>query len=226
MDNGSPYRNEQLSLICGSRGTVELHTKVRDGASKGKIERLFRTMKETWLHGLNTKQIFSIEALNRELFEFIKRYNSTLHSSTGEKPLERYICHINRIRQPESKEWLDDCFINRQTRKVYNDSTLTIFHVSFDAPMQFIGMKVQVRYLPDALDKAYIFTRKHYLLHLTDKVANSKTKRNNGPSINYDMAEVSRMFKAFYGLTFNPFDKGISEKDCFYPETIKKCFQD
>ncbi len=38
LDNGSPYRNEQLSLICGSLGIVELHTKIRDGASKGYVK--------------------------------------------------------------------------------------------------------------------------------------------------------------------------------------------
>lgn len=40
-DNGPPYRNEQLQLICGNLGCVLLHTPVRDGASKGKIERLW-----------------------------------------------------------------------------------------------------------------------------------------------------------------------------------------
>lgn len=35
VDNGSPYKNEQLSLICGQLGTVLIHTPVRDGASKG-----------------------------------------------------------------------------------------------------------------------------------------------------------------------------------------------
>ena len=38
-DNGASYSNDQLSLICGAIGTVLLHTKVRDGASKAKIER-------------------------------------------------------------------------------------------------------------------------------------------------------------------------------------------
>ena len=36
VDNGCSYSNEQLSLSCGSIGTVLLHTKVRDGASKAK----------------------------------------------------------------------------------------------------------------------------------------------------------------------------------------------
>ncbi len=37
-DNGSPYSNEQLSLICGSIGTVLLHTKIRDGAAKAYVK--------------------------------------------------------------------------------------------------------------------------------------------------------------------------------------------
>jgi len=36
VDNGSPHRHEQLSLICGSLGIVKFHTMVRDGASKGR----------------------------------------------------------------------------------------------------------------------------------------------------------------------------------------------
>ncbi len=35
-DNGAPYSNEQLSMICVSLGTVLVHTRIRDGASKGK----------------------------------------------------------------------------------------------------------------------------------------------------------------------------------------------
>nr|WP_282570519.1 DDE-type integrase/transposase/recombinase [Butyrivibrio fibrisolvens] len=39
LDNGSPYSNDQLTLICDSIATLCLHTPVRDGASKGKVER-------------------------------------------------------------------------------------------------------------------------------------------------------------------------------------------
>lgn len=43
VDSGSPYKNEQLSLICGNVGAVLIHTPVRDGAAKGKVERNFGT---------------------------------------------------------------------------------------------------------------------------------------------------------------------------------------
>ena len=35
VDNGGPYANEQLSMICVSLGISLIHTRVRDGASKG-----------------------------------------------------------------------------------------------------------------------------------------------------------------------------------------------
>lgn len=41
VDNGCSYSNEQLSMICVSLGIVLLHTKVRDGASKGYVKTLF-----------------------------------------------------------------------------------------------------------------------------------------------------------------------------------------
>lgn len=61
VDSGAPYKNRQLDMICASIGTVLLHTPVRDGASKGKVERNFRTLKERWLYGLDLKQIQSLD---------------------------------------------------------------------------------------------------------------------------------------------------------------------
>lgn len=36
VDYGSPYKNEQLAMICGQLGTVLIHTPVSDGARKAK----------------------------------------------------------------------------------------------------------------------------------------------------------------------------------------------
>ena len=38
VDNGAPYRNEQLTLICGNLGIVLCHASVRDGAAKGYVK--------------------------------------------------------------------------------------------------------------------------------------------------------------------------------------------
>lgn len=59
----------------------------------------------------------------------------------------------------------------------------------YDAPMQFIGQKVEVRYLPEDPEKVWVFSEgKRYPMRLTDRVGNGKTKRENHVSINYSTA--------------------------------------
>lgn len=139
VDNGCSYSNEQLSMICVSLGILLLHTKVRDGASKGKVER---------------------------------------YEASREHP-----------RKPLSREWLDDCFYNRITRKVRKDSTIAIDSICYDVPMQFISAKVDVRYLPDDMDSAYIlYENKKFPIRRTDRNDNCHTKRSNLPAIDYSRA--------------------------------------
>jgi transposase InsO family protein len=192
-DNGSSYVNEQLTLICGSVGTVQLRTPVRDGASKGKVERNFRTLRDRWLNHLDISQIHSLDAFNQLLAGYIQRHNTTVHSAIKETPLERFIRSQDSMRLPKSREWLAECFHNRITRKVNNDSCLSIDGVYYDAPQQFIRMKVEIRYLPDAMEDAYIlYENVHYPIRATDKAANAAVKRNNLHKINY-AKEVSHV---------------------------------
>ena len=186
VDNGCSYVSEQLSLICGSIGTVLLHTKIRDGASKAKIERQFRTLKETWLYTLDLDSVTSLEQFNSLLRDYMRSYNTSLHSGISCTPMERYQKTRSSIRMPKSGEWLDECFLNRITRKVNRDSTVSIDRVSYDVPMQFISSRVEIRFLPDDMSSAFIlYEGEHYPIRPTNKNENCRTKRNNAPSIDY-----------------------------------------
>lgn len=91
-----------------------------------------------------------------------------------------------RIRRPESREWLEEAFHNRVVRGVNRDATVRLLNECYDAPMQFIGQKVEVRFLPGDTDSAYIlYGGRHYPLRLTDRVANGRTKRQKALSIDY-----------------------------------------
>lgn len=186
LDHGSPYSNEQLTLICGSLGIVKLHTPIRDGASKAKIERSFRTIKESWLYGFDPSTVSSLEELNRLLADKVRERNTSNNRMINETPIERYQRGINHVRIPKSKEWLNECFMNRITRKVNLDSTISIDKVYYDVPMQFIRSKVEIRYLPDHMQDAYIFFEgRKYPIRQTNRVENGRTKRNNRYSIDY-----------------------------------------
>jgi len=190
-DHGPSYENSQLTFICGSIGTVLIHAPVRDGAAKAKVERTFGTLKSRWLNGLDTNQILSLDDFNLELTEAVRKHNLTVNSSTEQTPMDRFLATRGRIRIPESEEWLQECFMNRISRKVRNDSTLSIQKMQLDAPMQFMRQSVEVRFLPDRLSEAYIFDNgNRYPLKLTDKQANSKVKRDVWPTVDYSKEDA------------------------------------
>lgn len=184
-DNGAPYVNEQLSLICGAIGCVLLHTKVRDGASKAKIERFWRTSKECFLYGLDIESIHSLDEFNRLFQEYLRSYNLSPHSGIGTSPYERYRASKDAVRPPQSAGWLEECFLNRISRKVRRDATVSIDKVLFDVPMQFIGQTVDIRFRPGEMDSAAIFyDGSQFPIRPTDKNENCRTKRIN-PVIDY-----------------------------------------
>ncbi len=188
LDNGGPYANGQLKLILASLGIIEIHTPVRDGAAKAKAERAFRTIKDTWLNGFDPASVSSHEELNVLLADYVRKRNTTINRELGETPMERYSRHLDRIRPAESQEWLDECFMNRVHRKVRNDSTISIDKISYDVPLHFVGSKVEVRYLPDDMSGAYIFKDgQRFSIRATNKLENSRTKRNNPLAIDYSL---------------------------------------
>jgi len=187
VDNGCSYSNEQLSMICVSLGVLLLHTKIRDGASKGKVERHFRTLKERWLYTLDINKITSLTQFNEMLKDYMRSYNTTFHRGIDATPMERFQNSKDHPQRPKSREWLDDCFYNRITRKVRKDSTITIDNICYDVPMQFISAKVDIRFLPDDMDSAYILMdNTKFPIRRTNRNENAHVKRNNvKPAIDY-----------------------------------------
>ena len=191
MDHGSSFENDQLTLILDSLGIVEAHAPVRDGAAKGKVERNFRTLRSRWQATLDMEQIHSLAEFNEALAAYIRQHNTTVHSATGETPVDRFMRTKDHIRKPQSQEWIDTCFLNRTTRRVNNDATISIDGIRYDVPQQFIGMRVEIRYLPDAMEDTFLlYGENRYPVTRTDKVANASAKRQNPyPLIEYAPVE-------------------------------------
>jgi hypothetical protein len=68
--------------ICARVGCLLAHTPLRDGAAKGKVERIFRTVREQFLS--RTLDHSSLEALNRQFTHWVEEhYNAQVHSILG-----------------------------------------------------------------------------------------------------------------------------------------------
>lgn len=188
-DNGAPYSNEQLSLICGSLGTALVHLRPYDGPGKGKIERWWKSLQMGLLAWLNTREIHSCGEMTDKVREWARDYNLRPHSAIGGTPFERYEASKERyaVRHPVSEEWLEECFHNRIIRKVRRDCTVSISCVSYDVPPQFARQKVEIRFVPDRIhETAYILSGKErFPIRPTDRNENCRTKRRHTPVIDY-----------------------------------------
>ena len=155
-------------------------------AAKAKVERNFRSMRERFLYGLDLEKLHSLHEFEALLRDYIRAYNTAYHSGIGCAPFERYQASKEHIRLPRSREWLEESFLNRVTRKVRKDATVPIDCRSYDVPMQFISQKVEIRYLPDDMDSAFILSEgEHFPIRATDKNENCRTRRETAIPVDY-----------------------------------------
>ena len=82
VDNGSNYASAEMALSCSRIGTVLIHTPVRDGAAKGKIERFFRTVRDKYLNQNLESTAVCLESLNRSFRDWLEDdYHCQKHRS-------------------------------------------------------------------------------------------------------------------------------------------------
>lgn len=177
VDNGGAYRNAQLANACAQVGTAMSHAPVRDGAAKGKIERLNRTIRDRFLSGMGEDCGLSLDELNGKLAAWVAGYNSTKHSATGRKPIDIWAEAGAGVRRIDPKK-ADEMFRFRVSRTVANDSTIRLEKVLFDVPMGHAGERVTVLYEPGLAEVYVAFDDGEPVrVHRTDKVANGRRKR-------------------------------------------------
>ena len=145
VDNGSIYTSKEIVQICARVGCVLLHTPVRDGAAKGKIERFFRTAREQFLS--RSLDLSSLEALNRQFVHWVEEYyNAQTHSVLGMSPLDRFALDRNRLRFLPPNEANDELFFVEEDRQVRADNTFSFKGARFEAPRHLPERTIQVRF--------------------------------------------------------------------------------
>lgn len=145
VDNGAIYTSIEINQICSRLGIVLCHTPVRDGAAKGKIERLFRTVRDQFL--LQKLDLSSLEVLNRQFHHWLENdYNARVHGTLQMKPIDRFGMDLQRIRFLNPMEANDELFYVEQARTVRKDNTFSINNIRYETPRDLADRTIQVRY--------------------------------------------------------------------------------
>ena len=186
VDNGSPYKNEQLSLITARLGIKLIHAKPYSPTGKGKIERSFRTIKDGWLHCTDWNSFKTIEDVKESFSNYLyNEYINKTHSEIKMSPNNKWHKEIKEARYLELEQ-VEEAFMHSRTCKVYNDSTIRINNEKYEVPYKYVGQKIEVRYYVDNPKEIIIYVdgKKCEKCKIVDVKANSKIYRKN--NINYE----------------------------------------
>ncbi|MCQ6282957.1 DDE-type integrase/transposase/recombinase [Bacillus sp. EB600] len=146
-DNGKIYRSETLQYACAQLGITLTHTAPFDPRSKGKIERLFKTVQTRFYPLLQIEPAQSLEELNERFWRWLEEdYHRRVHASLeGKTPHEVFHSQISDITFLEDLSILETIFLKREQRKVKPDGTISLDKRLYEVPSRFIGQSVDVR---------------------------------------------------------------------------------
>lgn len=178
VDNGSIYCSQEITLICARVGCILRHTPVRDGASKGKIERFFRRLRDQFLS--RRLDLSSLDTLNKQLTRWIEEeYNASTHSAIAMSPINRFALDMKFIKFLPPHEVNDELFYAEARRKVKKDNTFSFNNVRYEPDADLRDKQITIRFDRNKLDKIIVYYKNHRIgkAQRLNLVANSKIKR-------------------------------------------------
>lgn len=186
-DQGKPFVNTHIRIVCANLGIRLLHTKPYHAWSKGKVERLIRTIQGDFEATLRLEggHARSLTELNTAFSRWIVGiYHLRTHGSTKMTPLERFTRAGHPRSAIEDPENIDALFYTRLERVVRKDGTVTLGKKLLEVDLALRALKVELRYDPVAFDRVEVWHKGsfHGIARLADLHLNSQIHH---PGSNY-----------------------------------------
>jgi hypothetical protein len=182
-DNGAAFRSQHLRLVAAKLAVALPHTPPYKPRGRGKIERFFRTVRDSFLTGRTRT---SLDKLNNDFSQWINTYHHTLHRSLGMTPLDRKLIDTGAaLDQISPAQNINDIFRMETLKRVGQDGCVRMFNKRFEVTDEIPGSTVVVYYLPWTTDYILVGPDKQYVKPL-DATRNAlrfdKPYRGNTPT--------------------------------------------
>jgi putative transposase len=161
-DQGSVFTNDHTRIVCANLGVRLLHAKPYHAWSKGKVERLFRTIQEDFEASLRLpgQSVQSLEELNQRFSRWLQEtYHVREHSSTHQSPEARFKAHSHQLRLLDPEQDLERLFYTKTQRVVRKDGTVLLDKRLYEVDLSLRLLKVELRYDPHKLDRIEVYFR-------------------------------------------------------------------
>lgn len=133
------------------------HSRPGRPQGRGKVERLFRTIREGFLIEAARRRLESLAELERLLAAWLGQvYHRRTHSETGHSPASRYRCCEPRYPEPER---LREAFLWRTERIVNATALVSLAGNRYEVAPELAGQKVELLYDPNDLTQIRVRRR-------------------------------------------------------------------
>lgn len=157
FDNGKQYRSKWIRDICTKLGIRLIYTKPFSPEAKGKVEAFNRTIGSFFAEAA-IEQPKTLAELNHLLDIWLSvHYHKKPHSALNEKSPEVMFKSDSRPLRFPTAEILKKVFLHSEERNVDKTGCFKLRGKTYEAGMEYIGKKVEIRYDPHFLDEVEVF---------------------------------------------------------------------
>jgi putative transposase len=148
VDNGSGFSSGPFNRTLAVLGIAIAHSRPGQPASRGKIERLFRTVRLQFLVELEARGgAASLAELNELFSAWLEGvYHRTVHSETGQAPIERLMA-ARALRRPSPAE-LREAFLWSAKRRTDKTASISLFGNHYEVDPALVGSTVELVFDP------------------------------------------------------------------------------
>jgi putative transposase len=155
LDNGSAMVSRQLLRACASLGIRLVHSKPGRPQGRGKIERVFETVRIQFLVEVEARLPADVAELNRLFSAWVETvYHRRVHTETGQAPMERLLAG-GPVALPTPAA-LHEAFLWSEIRTVTKSATISLHGNTFEVDAALVGSRVEVVFDPFDLESVEI----------------------------------------------------------------------
>jgi len=155
LDNGAAMVSRQLLRACACLGIRLIHSAPYRPQGRGKIERFFRTVRDQFLVELERRGCRDLAELNRLFVAWVEtKYHHSVHSETGEAPIERFLAGGAPTLPPPDA--LHEAFLWSERRRVSKVATVGLHGAIFEVDPALVGEQVELVFDPFDLGRVEV----------------------------------------------------------------------
>lgn len=175
VDNGKVYTANQFGAACATLGIQRILASPYAPEGKGKQERFFETLQLQLLPEVEVSEVTTLADLNESLWAWMACiYHQTVHSETGQTPIDRYHAGLQSIRTADPEQ-LRRAFLWREKRKVRKTGVIELQGNTYAVDPALRGQQVELRFDPFDLSTLELYLNGLYLDDISPQSQNRQT---------------------------------------------------